>query len=124
MPATTGGSESGRATRMRRRARPPRAGQKEGGGDAEEEVDAEGHQTRAQRQAEGVASLRGREGRAEGGPVDAPQHEGQGQDQEAQGERAEAPAQTGRGLTAGVLRDFTRRCYFAAGVKPALSRTF
>jgi len=80
---------------------PPRAGQQEGRGNAEEEVDAKGDQTRAQREAEGVASLRGREGRAEGDPVDAPQHEGQGQDQEAQGERAEAPRPDGQGANGG-----------------------
>ena len=80
---------------------PPGAGQHEGGGDTEEEVDAEGRGARAQRQAQGVASLGRRERRAEGSPVDAPQHEGQGQEQEAQGERADAPRPDGQGADGG-----------------------
>ena len=55
----------------------PRAGQNEGRGNAEEEVDAERHHAGAHRQAEGCGRLGGREGCSQGHPVDAPQHEGQ-----------------------------------------------
>ena len=80
---------------------PPRAGQDEGSGHPEEEVNAEGHGARAQRQAQGGGGLGRRERGHQAGPVDAPQHERKGQDQKAQGERAEAPRPDGQGADGG-----------------------
>ena len=125
MPATTGGSESGRATRMRA-ARTPRherdstraAGTPRRRSTPRAAAHVRSDRPRASR-ASGVASVAPRVAQ-----LTRPSMKARGRTRKHRASAPRPPAQTGRGLTAGVLRDFTRRCYFAAGVKPASSRIF
>ena len=123
IPATTGGSESGRATRMRA-ARTPRH--------ERERISAAGtprirSTVRASRQvrsdklraaaASGVASVVPRVPQ-----LTRPSMKAKGSSRKQRASAPRPPAQTGRGLTTGVLREVMRQRYLTAGVKPASSR--
>ena len=123
MPATTGGSERGSATRMRA-ARTPRHGRdrrRAAGTPRRRSTPRAITQVRRESaraaEASSVARVAPRVAQ-----LTRPSMKARGRTRKHRASAPRPPAQTGRGLTAGVLRDFTGRPYFAAGVKPASSR--
>ena len=125
MPATTGGSESGRATRMRaaRTPRHERDRTRAAGTPRRRSTPSAMAQVRIDRprasRASAVARVAPRVAQ-----LTRPSMKARGRSRKHRASAPRPPAQMGRGLTAGVRRDVTCRCYFAAGVKPASSRTF
>ena len=125
MPATTGGRESGRATMMRaartplqERDRTSAAGMPR----MRSTPRAIRHVRRERARAEVASSVESVEPREP--QSTRPSMNTRGRIRKHRASAPRPPAQTGRGLTGGVARFVTPRCYFAAGVNPASSRIF
>ena len=123
MPATTGGSESGRATRIRA-ARTPRH--------KRDKMRAAGT-PRRRSTPRATAHVRSDKLRAAAASdvasvvtklaqLTRPSMNARGRTRKHRASAPRPPAQMGRGLTAGVLREVIRRRYLTAGVKPASLR--